>query len=93
MFKDDINKENLEEELFKTIFSGETDRENINHAYQRATTVILYIAKDLSKIELCLKDSKAILGAFQVGRGTVYVASKVVVIALSIIFDEEFDIL
>ncbi|MGA8164477.1 MAG: hypothetical protein WB791_05560 [Waddliaceae bacterium] len=45
-------------ELRETIFFEKETWDNIEQAYRKATTIILYVAKDLSNIELCLKDSK-----------------------------------
>lgn len=59
----------LQEQLLQRICNNDVDRvDEIQKAYRRCTDIDLYIASDLSNIEIQIRESDVVLTAFKVGQ-------------------------
>lgn len=78
----DIDQSQLQEELLQSICGKNTTKEEIEKAYAQSTHIDLYIAQDLSKIEMTLRKSNAIVVVYQVAQITKIVAPIIFSIAV-----------
>jgi hypothetical protein len=63
------DKSELQAQLLSHICETSSDRDEIEAAFAKCTEIDLFIASDLSAIEMKLRRSSAVIGSYNVGKG------------------------